>query len=49
MKALVLPGGVAQIERIKQLKERGVTTVLADGSADALASPMRHDLLPDLQ
>ena len=39
MKALVLAGGLAQIELIKQLKERGITTVLADGSANALARP----------
>lgn len=39
MKALVLAGGFAQIELIKQLKERGIYTVLADGSANALAKP----------
>ena len=37
MKALVLAGGLAQIELIKQLKERGITVVLADGNAGALA------------
>ncbi len=39
MKALVLAGGFAQIELIRQLKERNITTVLADGSANALARP----------
>lgn len=39
MKALVLAGGFAQIELICQLKERGITTVLADGNANALARP----------
>lgn len=39
MKALVLAGGLAQIELIKQLKERNITTVLADGNPGALARP----------
>lgn len=39
MKALVLAGGFAQIELLKQLKDRGITTVLADGNANALARP----------
>ena len=39
MKALVLAGGIPQIELIKQLKNRGVTTVLADGSPNAVARP----------
>ena len=39
MKALVLAGGLPQIELIRQLKERGITTVLADGSPTALARP----------
>lgn len=39
MKALVLAGGLAQIELINQLKARGITTVLADGNANALARP----------
>ena len=39
MKALVLAGGFAQIELIKQLKARGVIVVLADGSPNALAKP----------
>ena len=38
-KALVLAGGFAQIELIKQLKERGIYTVLADGNPNALARP----------
>ena len=39
MKALVLAGGLPQIELIKQLKDRNITTVLADGNANALARP----------
>ena len=39
MKALVLAGGLAQIELINQLKSRGITTILADGNANALAKP----------
>ena len=39
MKALIIAGGVPQIELIKQLKERGITTVLADGSPKAVARP----------
>lgn len=39
MKALVIAGGVPHIELIKQLKSRGIITVLADGSANALARP----------
>ena len=39
MKALVVAGGLAQIELINQLKERGITTVLIDGNANALARP----------
>jgi len=39
MKALVLAGGLPQIELIKQLKERGIVTVLCDGNANALARP----------
>ena len=39
MKALVIAGGVPQIELIKQLKGRGITTVLADGSPSAVARP----------
>ena len=37
MKALVIAGGLPQIELIKQLKERGIETLLADGSASAVA------------
>ena len=37
MKALVIAGGVPQIELIKQLKGRGITTVLADGNPNAVA------------
>ena len=39
MKALIIAGGVPQIELIKQLKSRGITTVLADGSPNAVARP----------
>ena len=39
MKALILAGGLPQIELIKQLKARGITTVLADGNANAPAVP----------
>lgn len=39
MKALVLAGGLPQIELINQLKERNITTVLADGNPNALARP----------
>lgn len=39
MKALVLAGGLPQIELIKQLKDRGVTTVLCDGNVNAIARP----------
>ncbi len=39
MKALVLAGGLPQIELINQLKARNITTVLADGNANALAKP----------
>ena len=39
MKAFILAGGLPQIELIKQLKARGITTVLADGNANALARP----------
>ena len=39
MKALVLAGGLPQIVLINQLKERNVTTVLADGNANPIARP----------
>lgn len=39
MKALVIAGGVPQIELIKQLKARGIETLLADGSPNAVARP----------
>lgn len=39
MKALVLAGGLPQIELIQQLKLRNITTVLCDGNANALARP----------
>lgn len=37
MKAFVIAGGIPQIELIKQLKSRGITVVLADGSLNAVA------------
>ena len=39
MKALVIAGGLPQIELIKQLKERGIGALLADGSPAAVARP----------
>lgn len=39
MKAFVIAGGLPQIELIKQLKERGIEVLLADGSAAAVARP----------
>lgn len=39
MKALVVPGGMPQIELIKQLHERGVETVLIDGISTPVALP----------
>lgn len=39
MKALVLAGGLPQIELLKQLRERGIETVLADGNDKAIAIP----------
>ena len=39
MKALVVAGGMPQITLIKQLKERGIETVLIDGSNTPVALP----------
>ena len=39
MKALVIAGGLPQIELIKQLKDRGIEALLADGSTAAVARP----------
>ena len=39
MKAFVISGGVPQVELIRQLKNRGIITVLADGSPNAVARP----------
>lgn len=39
MKALVIAGGVPQIELIRQLHGRGIETLLADGNPDAIARP----------
>ena len=39
MKALVIAGGLPQIELIKQLKERGIEALLADSSPAAIARP----------
>lgn len=46
MKALVLAGGLPQIELIEQLKARGITTVLADGNPNALARPYADIFYP---
>lgn len=37
MKAFVLAGGLPQIELLKQLKDRGIATILGDGGAAPLA------------
>ena len=39
MKALVLAGGFPQIELLRQLKARGIETVLADYYAEPVAKP----------
>lgn len=39
MKALILAGGLPQIELLNNLKKRGITTVLADGSDGCIARP----------
>ncbi len=39
MKALVVAGGVPQITLIQELKERGIETVLIDGSTNPVALP----------
>ena len=39
MKALVIAGGLPQIELIRQLKSRGIEVLLADGSLNAVARP----------
>lgn len=39
MKALILAGGLPQIELIKQLKSRNIETVLCDGNDNAIARP----------
>ena len=39
MKALVIAGGVPQVELIRQLKSRGIVTILADGNPNAIARP----------
>ena len=39
MRALVIAGGLPQIELIEQLKERGIEALLADGSPSAVARP----------
>ena len=39
MKAMVVAGGVPQIELIRQLKNRGIETVLVDGNNACLARP----------
>ena len=39
MKALVIAGGIPQIELLRQLKNRKILTVLADGNPSAVARP----------
>lgn len=39
MKALILAGGLPQIELLKQIRQRNITTILADGNDRALARP----------
>ena len=39
MKALILAGGLPQIELINQLKERNIETILCDGNENAIARP----------
>lgn len=39
MKAFVIAGAIPQIELLKQLKARGIYTVLADGNENCLARP----------
>lgn len=39
MKALIIAGGLAQIELLLQLKERNIETVLVDGNENAIARP----------
>ena len=39
MKALVIAGGLPQVELINQLKKRGIDALLADGSSEAVARP----------
>lgn len=37
MKSLIISGGVPQIELLKQLRQRGIETVLADGAENCVA------------
>ena len=46
MKALVISGGLPQIELIKQLKERGIEALLADRSPAAVARPYCDKFYP---
>ena len=46
MKALVLCGGLPQIELIKNLKSRGITTVLADYNEKCIARPFADIFYP---
>lgn len=45
MKALVLAGSPSQIELIRQLKERGIFTILADNNVKAVARPYADDFV----
>lgn len=46
MKALVLAGGISQAELIKELKKRGIYTILADRNPKAYAVPYADKFYP---
>lgn len=46
MKALVLCGGIPQAELIKELKNRGIYTLLADKNPDVIARPYADAFFP---
>ena len=46
MKALVLCGGIPQIELIKELKSRGIYTILADMNPNVIARPFADAFFP---
>lgn len=43
IKALVIAGGVPQVELTKQLKARGIHTILVDGNPNAIARPFADE------